>query len=463
MWNRELPSWKPRSYQEQAVGLGVSQACLGLLLPPGMGKTTITYAILQILKSKNLIKRTIVIAPLRVVYNVWPKQKDAWQEFTGLRVNILHGKDKEKNLLDLSADIYCINPEGLKWLCATPERIAFLKANFDVLVVDESTKFKHTGTDRFKLLRQFIKYFRRRYILTGTITPNGLMDLFGQMFILDEGASLGRYVTQFKNKYFYPIDHLGYTLAPHSWAREEIAQKVAPLTLVLNRAEHLDMPELLFNDILVTLPPAAMVTYSAMENSMMAVLADDAIVAANAAVATSKCRQIANGGIYTNAQDGTYENVHDVKLDALEDLLEQLGGEPLLVVYEFGFDIEKILARFPKALRLTTGSPKKDSDCIARFAAGLVTLGAGQFSSIALGIDGLQNSCRHVCMYGLTWNLQDYIQTIDRVYRQGQKSDTVTIHRIIAKDTLDEKVLRVLDAKDRTQTGFLNVLKGLRS
>lgn len=461
MSTTELRSWRPRSYQEQAVRLGVTQACAGFLLRPGMGKTTISYAIIKILKTKRLIKRTLVIAPLRVIYNVWPKQKNDWAEFADLRVQILHGKDRVKNFHNLDADIYCINPEGLEWL-DTPEHLAWLRQHFDVLIVDESTKFKNTGTQRFKRVRKFIQHFKRRYILTGSFTPNGLMDLFGQVYLLDEGAALGRFITHYKTKYFYPTDYLGYNLAPHAWAADEIAGKIAPLTLVLDREGNLDMPELIFNDVMVDLPEPARKQYAQMEEHMLATLDAELVVAANAAVATSKCRQIANGCLFTNAGDGTWTDIHDAKIDALKDLVEELSGESLLVVYEFKPDLEKLRKAFPNAVLLTGGSATQDAKNIGLFAGGFVQIGLGQFTSISLGIDGLQNKCRNVVMFGLTWNLQDYSQTIDRIWRQGQRADTVIVHRLIAKDTVDQRVLKVLNNKDSTQSNFLTLLKGMK-
>lgn len=462
MSTTQLRSWKPRAYQEQAVRLGISQACAGFLLRPGMGKTTISYAIIKILQSKGLIKRTLVVAPLRVVYNVWPKQKNDWAEFAHLRVHVLHGKDRVKRLYDLDADIYCINPEGLEWLAEDEKHLAHLKQHFDVLIVDESTKFKNTGTQRFKRARRFIQHFKRRYILTGSFTPNGLLDLFGQVYLLDEGAALGRYITQYRAKYFYPTDYMGYNLAPHPWAPDEIARKIEPLTLVLDREGNLDMPELIFNDVLVDLPPAARKQYDQMESTMLATLDEDMVVANNAAVATSKCRQIANGCLFTNAGDGTWLDVHDAKIDALRDLVEELSGESLLVVYEFKPDLEKLRAAFPNAVLLTSGNATVDARNIGLFAGGFVQMGLGQFTSISLGIDGLQNKCRNVVMFGLTWNLQDYSQTIDRIWRQGQQADTVVVHRLIAVDTVDQRVLRVLNTKDATQSSFLTLLKQMK-
>lgn len=434
-----------------------------------MGKTTTLYAIFKILKDKSFVKRALVIAPLRVCYNVWPVQCHEWKEFHSMRVNILHGKNKEQNLRDLDADMYVINPEGLSWLTGAkkvgkrkvvldPQKIAYIKENFDVLIVDESTKFKDTSTARFLTIRQFIRVFRRRYILTGTFSPNGLEDLFGQVFLLDEGASLGAYITHYRNRYFYPSVHNEHALIPHDWAAGEIAEKIAPLCLVLDRKEHLDMPDLMFNNIPVDLPAEAMQVYRRMEDELVALLEEGNIIAANAAVATSKCRQIANGALYR--EDHSWSIVHSEKLDALGDLIEQMSGEPLLVAYEFKFDLERIQERF-KVPALGQGSMKQDQDLIMAWNAGRIPVLLGHPASISLGLN-LQGACSNMCWYGLTWNLEQYLQTIDRIYRQGQKSANVIVHRIIAKNTLDERVLQVLDAKEKSQDSFLRLLQTLR-
>lgn len=454
-------NWTPRPFQETGIELGISQACAGFLLRPGMGKTTIMYAIIQILIQQGLMKRALVIAPIKPMYNVWPRQKDDWIQFQDLDVAVAHGKDRVDTLHDLDNDIVVINPEGLEWL---EKEADFTRKNFDVLIVDESTKFKNTGSQRFKRIRKIVKWFRRRYILTGSFTPKGLLDLFGQIYVLDEGSALGSYVTHYKNKYFYTNDYMGYNWVPHDWAPAAISARIAPLVLVLEREGNLEMPILMPpNDIFIDLPPAARVQYDHMESFLLARMADEEnVIAANAAVATSKCRQIANGAIFTNAKDGTWEDLHDAKIKALEDLIDQLAGENLLVAYEFQFDRAKLEAAFPNAVVLTTGNARKDDANIELFKSGGVQLGLAQISSIALGIDGLQHGCSNVCMYALTWDLQNYSQTIDRVWRQGQKSPYVTVHRIIARDTVDERVLKVLGDKEATQTAFLTLLKDMR-
>jgi len=390
---------------------------------------------------------------------VWPHQKDKYAEFASLRVCVLHGKDKEALLADPNYDIYVINPEGLDWLMA-PTKLPQIKKLFDCLVVDESTKFKNPMTKRFKTLKAMIPHFKRRYILTGTPTPKGLMDLFGQVYILDEGATLGRYITHYRNEFFYPSGFGGYDWKPMTDADKRIGDKIAPYVLRVGAKGNIDLPELVFDDIWVDLPPAAMKLYQQMEEQMIISLQSDDVVAANAAVASSKCRQIANGHIFK--EDGTWEHVHDAKLDALGDLLEQLQGEPLLVTYEFKFDAAALADKF-KIPSISSGNIKKDDENVQRFSRGELDAVMGQPQSVSLGIDGLQDNCHHIAMLGVTWALQDYIQVIDRVRRSGSKSKHVIVHRILARSTVDERVLKVLDDRASTQANFMQLLRNLRS
>jgi SNF2 family DNA or RNA helicase len=459
MSQTELPSWKPRSYQAEGVRLMISQASAGLLMDPGLGKTSCTYMALKILLQQGFIKRGLVICPLRPAYRVWPHQKDKYAEFADLRVCVLHGKDKEALLADPNYDIYVINPEGLDWLLA-PAKLPAVKKMFDTLVVDESTKFKNPQTKRFKLLKTMIPHFKRRYILTGTPTPKGLMDLFGQVYILDEGATLGRYITHYRNEFFYPSGFGGYDWKPMHDAAKRIGDKIAPYVLRVAAKGNIELPELMFDDIWVDLPPAAMKLYQQMEEQMIISLASDDVVAANAAVASSKCRQIANGHIFTGVDD--WQHVHDAKLDALGDLIEQLQGEPLLVTYEFKFDAAALAAKF-KMPSISSGNIKKDDENVQRFSRGELEAVMGQPQSVSLGIDGLQDNCHHIAMLGVTWALQDYIQVIDRVRRSGSKSKHVVVHRILARGTVDERVLKVLDDRAATQANFMQLLKSLRS
>ncbi len=471
-----LPSWKPRSFQKEGLKVALGQACCGLLLPPGAGKTSMVYMLICILLTKKLIKKTLVICPIRPAYRVWPHQKDKFAEFTGLRVNLLHGADKDDKLVDDDADIYVVNPEGLDWLFATmevtdskgkrkkivdPVRLKWLAARFDVLIVDESTKFKNSQSNRFKLLKEFVPKFKRRYILTGTPTPSGLMDLFGQMYILDEGQSLGRYITHFRTSFFYPSGYGGYDWQLQPGAEERIADRIAPLVFRrdLKDAE-IDLPEIVIDDIWIDLPPKARKAYDRMEDDLMAEMDSGEVVAENAAVASGKCRQIANG-ILINTETGKYEAVHDEKIDALKELVEQLQGEPLLVTYEFKPDAIRIMEAVG-CPNISSGSAKKDDDNIMKFSRGQLPVVTGNPQSIALGIDGLQENCCHIAMVGCTWKLQDYMQVIDRIRRQGNKSKRVFVHRILARNTLDQRVVKILNSRESKQDAFMTVLKNMR-
>jgi SNF2 family DNA or RNA helicase len=468
MQETQSSSYVPRAYQAEAIKLCISQACAGLLMAPGLGKTSVIYSVVSILLSKKMIKRTLVICPLRPAYRVWPHQKDRFEQFKHLRVSLLHGKDKEKRLHE-DSDICVINPEGLAWLFGAkkvgnkmvldPGRVQWIKSMFDVLVVDESTKFKDAQSNRFKLLKAFVPHFKRRYILTGTPTPNGLLDLFGQVYILDEGAALGRFITHYRTAFFYPHGFGGYEWLPQADAENRIFEKIAPLVYRVSAKGNLDLPALLVDDIFVDLPPAARVIYDRMDSSMMAEVAAGNVVAANAAVASSKCRQVANGNIFDEHGDAHF--VHAAKLDALADLLEQLQGEPCLITYEFVPDAAAIMQGL-KIPSISTGNAKNDDMMIQRFSRGELPAVVGQPQSIALGIDGLQDNCCHIAMYGLTWRLQDYLQVIDRVRRSGSKAKAVIVHRILARDTVDERVLQVLARKDAKQEDFMALLERSR-
>lgn len=460
MQTQQSVSWKPRSYQLEGVKLGLSQACAGLLFPPGGGKTSVMYMILSILLRQRLIKGALVICPIRPMYNVWPHQKDSYDEFKHLRVAVLHGPRKEK-LLEQDADIYLANPEGLQWLLGESEFLRRLLERVDVLVVDESTKFKNSQSARFKLLRKAVPKFRRRYILTGTPTPKGLIDLFGQIYILDEGQALGQYITKFREAYFTPVGYGGYDWQPMPGAADRIAERIAPLTLRVDLAGHVDLPELVVNDLWVDLPAPVAKQYKAMEAALMVDMQEGRVVAANAAVASSKCRQIANGGLFSSEVQGQYSYVHTEKYEAVADLIEQLQGAPLLITYEFAFDRDYLADKLNIPC-ISSGNAKKDAENIAKFSRGELPAVMGHPASISLGIDGLQNACHHIAMVGVTWSLQDYQQVIQRVHRSGSRALTVFVHRILARGTVDERVLEVLEKRDATQNDFLALLKSLR-
>jgi SNF2 family DNA or RNA helicase len=424
----------------------------GIFLDPGMGKTSITLAVIKILRERNHVNRVLVIAPIRPMYKVWPDEIKKWEDFRSLSFTILHGNEKDARLNAVS-DIYLINPEGLKWFIQAG---GMTKLKPDMLVIDESTKFKDTSTGRFKLVKPHLRQFSRRLILTGEPAPNGYMDLFGQCYLMDEGKALGRFITHFRNQYFFQTGFGGYEYKLRYGADKEIQERIKPYVMRLAAEDHLDMPELIFNDIFIELDEESRRIYKQFENDFLAEIGDAVILSMNAAAAGSKCRQVANGGVYD--ETGFAHHVHDTKTAALNDLVEQLQGNPLLVFYEFQHDLERIKRVFKDAPCLTGMSGRKLDQVIDGFNAGDIPVLLAHPASAGHGLN-LQGSCHHVCFYGLTWDLDLYHQSYKRVWRQGQLSNRVFVHRILADKTLDKSVARTLLNKEVTQSAFLNSLK----
>lgn len=390
------------------------------------------------------------MAPLRPVYKVWPDEIKKWSEFNELTYTILHGPEKAIHLQD-KVDIYIINPEGLLWLLQP----TVAKPDFDALCIDESTRFKNSQSKRFKLLKPWISQFKRRWILTGTPNPNGLEDLFSQIYILDQGRALGKYVTHFRNNYFIRTGFNLYDIRPRPGAFEDVVEKISPLILQLSAEDYLEMPELVHRDIVVTLPTEAMARYQEVEDYFITALEEEKIVAANAAAAGTKCRQIANGAVYSSENDGEWLEVHSEKLDALESLIEEFNGAPVIIMYEYQHDKERILKRIGDVPVLGDLTPKKFGETIDLFNRGEIPIVIGHPGSMAHGLN-LQASCHRMVWFGITWNLEYYDQAIARIYRQGQSSDRVFVYHIVAKDTLDEAVLRRLNEKDIDQQHLLH-------
>ena len=466
--SRPAVPWVPHDYQKTAIKFLLEHAAAALFLDPGLGKTSITLATIRILKRQKLHDRALIIAPLRVCYSVWPKEVTKWSEFNDLRVVVLHGPDKEANL-KVDADIYVINPEGLAWLSEN-NRLKNLK--IDLLVIDESSKFKHHGTKRFKLLKPFLPKFRRRWILTGTPAPNGLLDLFGQVYILDLGKCFSPYITKFRQEFFDPTGFGGYTWVPKPGSAERIHELLRPLALRMSARDYLELPELITTpqtDIVVTLPPAARKIYDELEADMLTQLSTgDYVTAKSAAIASMKCRQLANGGIFRElgyspaVKTDAWEHVHFEKNEALLDLIEELNGQPLLIAYEFQHDLDRIriaLKGRPKAVYASDYSAKNFTFIEQQWNNNEISELVGQPQSIGHGLNLQEGNAMHVCWYSQIWDLEIYIQFIERILRQGNKSPRVFVYHIIADKTVDRAVLRALHRKDNVQNALLDALK----
>jgi len=487
--------WTPHSYQKKAIKFAVERMVAALFLDPGLGKTSIVLATFKILQKKGFIGKMFVVAPLRVCQMVWPKEAKKWKDFHGFRVELLHGPDKEEALWR-EADIYVINPEGLSWLLGVhkvekvtvnkftkeetthvylvedKKRIKALHLEDAMLVVDESTKFKKSTSDRSKILKMVLKFFRRRYILTGTPVPNGLLDLFGQIYILDLGKTLGSYITSYRNTFFDPSGFGGYTWLPKEDTPKRIEKLLKPLAIRMEAADHLKLPKLILNDIYVDLPPAAWKVYKEMEKELFAQLDRGEIVTAlSAGAAAGKCHQIANGGIFreeylraeAKIRSERWIDLHEAKLDAVEDLIEEIGGKPVLVAYDYEHDLYRLKKRFGKDTPHIGGgvSGKRAIEIEAAWNRGEIPVLLGHPASIGHGLN-LQEACQHIVWHSLTYDLEFYDQFVQRVLRQGNPHTRVFNHRIVARGTLDEMILLALAEKDGTQKRFLNALKSYR-
>ena len=443
----------------------LAHGAAALFLDPGLGKTSIVLAALKYLFRAGTARRALVVAPLRVCYLVWPNEVAKWLDFGHLRVEVLHGPDKDKALAR-EADIYVINPEGLEWLSREGR---FKKLDADVLIVDESSKFKHTNTQRFKTLKPWLPKFTRRWILTGTPAPNGLMDLFGQIYILDLGRALGAYVTRFRNDFFAQVG-FDYILQPDG--AERINEAIKPLALRLRDEDHLELPKLVFNDIYVDLPKPARKVYNEMEQRLFTLLdSGEALTAVSAGVASMKCRQIANGGVYRDAAERAtatvkseeWTHLHDAKTEAMSDLHEELAGQPLLVAYEFHHDLHRLQKLFGAEVPMIGAgvNAKRTAELEAQWNRGELPVLLGHPQSMGHGLN-LQGAGHHVAWYSIPWDLELYDQFIRRVRRQGNKHDQVFVHRLVARQTIDEVVIGALAGKDATQGAFLNALSSYR-
>ena len=413
---------------------------------------------------------------------VWPKEIQKWKDFNHFKWHALHGSGKDERFLapTCDVDIYIINFEGLEWLLGVTKTILdsgktrididlrrFRKFGFDLLVVDELSKFKETNTQRYKAMKQAINTFKRRWGLTGSPAAKSLEGLFGQFYVMDGGYTFGKYITHYRRAYFHPsFNGFGYELNPG--AEQQIYDKAANLVLRIP-ADESKLPKLVINDIKVELPPAVRKIYDQLDHDMLTYVATHKIVAANSGVVTIKCRQIANGGIFvtpevkalirlpTNVRE--WVNLHDVKTDAIEDLLNELQGSPLLVAYDFSHDLDRLRKRFGKDVPYIGGgtTDKRTEQLITMWNKGELPLLLGQPQAIALGLN-MQGACHHIALHSLTYDYEIYDQLIRRVRRDGNKASRVFVHRIIADDTVDLDIIASLQHKENSQKAFFNAL-----
>ena len=444
------PKWKPHGYQERGIEWLTHRISGALFLAPGMGKTSITLAAILLLQKEKLAKRTLILAPLTVCVTTWTSEPKKWLQFQGLKIGLAHGSDKQRILKDPQYDIVVMNYDGLAW--ATP--ILAKGHNFDILVCDELTKLKHATSKRFKTLKPLLPTFKFKWGLTASPTANGLIDLFGQVYVLDCGTRLGRYITHFRAKYFHqePWDQYKYYITPEKSAA--LTNTLADLAMYIDPKDHLTLPGLL--DVVRPVKLKDMARYKLLRDEYILKLQSSTITAANAGVLTSKLRQFAGGAIYMG--DGTYENMHSDKLEALQELIDELNGEPLIVAYDFNHEADRILKIYPSAKAIRGGmSTKETQSVVAAWNAGEVLVLLIQPQAGSHGLN-LQAGGAAICWFSLTYNLENYQQLIARIYRQGQLA-IVRNYLLVAHGTIDEVLVKVLTDKNVVQESVFQALK----
>ena len=405
-------------------------------------------AIYELTLEQFLIRKVLVIAPLRVASMTWPDEIEKWDNLNGLTYALVIGNEHQRKAALLKkAQVYIINRENTDWLI-TKSGIPF---DFDMVVIDELSSFKAYSSKRFKALRKVRPSISRIVGLTGTPASNGLIDLWAEIGILDMGQRLGRYITQFRNTYFEPDkrnQNIIFSYKPKHGAEEAIYNLISDITISMKNTDHINMPELLMNDISVKLFDDEKQYYLTMKKEMVLSIKDKEIDAINAAALSNKLLQMANGAVYDENRGVVH--IHDRKIDALEDIIEASNGKPVLIVYWFKHDLERIVNRF-HAVQLIS------QDSVKRWNRGDIPVAIIHPLSAGHGLN-LQAGGSTLVWFGLTWSLELYQQTNARIWRQGQKN-TVVIHHIIAKGTIDEDVIKALRKKEITQTALIDAVK----
>jgi SNF2 family DNA or RNA helicase len=437
------------NYQNYAKDFILAHKVSALFLDCGLGKTIITLtAINELMYDSFEISKVLIIAPLRVAQSTWKDEIEKWDHLNLLRYSIAVGDEKERlKALKQKSDIYIINRENVDWL-VTKSGIDF---NFDMLIIDELSSFKSHTSKRFKSLLKIRPYFERVVGLTGTPSSNGLMDLWAEFRVLDLGERLGRYITHYRNEYFLPDKRNGaviFSYKPQPNAEERIYRRLADMTISMKSTEYLKMPELILNDIEINLDEEDQIKYKKFKKEMVMTIQEKEIDAINAASLSNKLIQLANGSIYD--EDKKFYEVHNKKLDKLEEIIESANGKLVLVAYWFKADKERIEKRF-KVKEIKT------VDDIKQWNMGMINLALIHPASAGHGLN-LQSGGSTLVWFSLTWSLELYQQTNARLYRQGQKN-TVVIHHLITKNTIDEDIMKSLKRKDKTQEALMKAVK----
>lgn len=448
--------FRPHAYQQHCIDRIIEIKKIGLFLDMGLGKTVITLtAIRELMYNRFEVRRVLVIAPKKVAGGTWTKEKDKWEHTKILRVSpVLGSQAKRIRALNTPADIYIINRENVSWL------VDYYRNSwpFDMVVIDESSSFKSHKAKRFKSLASIGNHIVRLVELTGTPSPNGLNDLWSQVFLLDGGERLGKRYTQFRERYFDPGDrgnNIVYNYKAKPGSEDSILAKISDICVSMKAEDYLQLPDIIYHQVPVILDAKAEKAYRELERKMVLELPEDEtdISVTSAAALSNKLLQLANGALYDD--DHEAHEVHGCKLEAFVELIESLQGKPVLVFYNFQHDRERLLKVLEKSgLRIRELKTIQDEDdWNDRKVDVLLTHPA----SSAYGLN-LQQGGNHVIWFGLTWNYELYTQANKRLHRQGQ-TEKVIIHHLVCSGTRDEDVMQALERKDDVQNWVMKSLK----
>ena len=436
-------------YQAHAVDFICEKKRCALWLFLGAGKTVITLTAIKDLLDACVIKRVLIIAPLRVCQSVWKQEAAKWAHLKELRVSIATGSaQRRKTALNAPADVYLINKENTQWLvdlCAEKKRWPY-----DCVVIDEMSAFKSYAAKRFKKLKKVIPHTTVMVGLTGTPSPNSLMDVWSQIFLIDGGKALGRGITEYRKRFFTP-DFWGHNWDIKAGSAEKIKALIKPLILSMKGSDYIQLPSRIDITERVELPKKVMEQYQSFEKELFLEFQDVEIEALSAAVLAGRLLQFTSGAIYTD-EDHNWKTLHTAKLDALEEIIEQNSGENILLAYSYKHELKRLQARFPQAVKLD-----KDPKTIDRWNNRTVPLMLCHPQSAAHGVN-LQYGGSVLIWASLTWSLEGYQQLVARLWRQGQERPVRVVH-LIAEGTIDSRVLDVLKSKDAVQSDLLAALR----
>ncbi|WP_099832212.1 DEAD/DEAH box helicase [Streptococcus suis] len=444
------------NYQVVAKDFIMGHPHAAVILDMGMGKTATTLsAVNELMFDRFEVTKVLVIAPLRVANTVWSDEIEQWSELRHLRYSKIVGTPKQRMVaLQKDADIYIVNRENLPWL--VEQCSPYFK--WDMVVIDELSSFKSWQSKRFKAFMAMRPYMKRIVGLTGTPSSNGLMDLFAEFKVIDGGERLGRFIGEFRSRYFEEGRRNGnivYEYIPMDYAECQIQDKISDITISMKALDYLDMPELISTKKLVRMTEKEKEKYIQFKKEyVLSELDGLEVTAANAASLTSKLVQLSNGAVYSD--DHSVVALHEQKLDALEDILESANGEPVLVAYWFKHDLARILGRLEK-LKVKSRVLKTEED-IREWNKGNVSVGLLHPAGAGHGLN-LQKGGHHLVWFGLTWSLELYQQTNARLWRQGQEAETVVIQHIVTEGTIDEEILKALKDKDAQQERLIEAVK----